>query len=93
MSAGTRDLCGHSSGCGNWSFFLLLRRVLEQNPSFENQKLSIESYLLDFDDDLYGRNIRLFFLNRLRDELKFKNLSDLKLQIESDVSEIRNLFS
>ncbi|MDB5037235.1 MAG: riboflavin biosynthesis protein RibF [Bacteriovoracaceae bacterium] len=62
------------------------------NPSFENKQRSIEAHLLDFNDSLYERRVRLFFLKHLRSEMKFKDLSLLKAQISQDIQESRNFF-
>ena len=40
-------------------------------PTFDGVGRTIEAFLLDFDSDLYNRPIRLEFIQRLRDELKF----------------------
>lgn len=44
----------------------------------------IETHILDFDRDIYGMDIKLDFLARIRDEVKFSSLDDLKRQLESD---------
>ncbi len=54
-------------------------------PTFENDAdPSIESYLFDFDGDLYGDVLRVRFLHRIRDERKFSGIDELKAQIEKD---------
>ena len=45
---------------------------------------SIEVHILNFDNDIYGRNISVFFRKRLRDEKKFDNLTQLKEQMGRD---------
>jgi riboflavin kinase/FMN adenylyltransferase len=45
---------------------------------------SIESYLFDFDRELYGEVLRVRFLHRIRDERKFAGIEELKSQIERD---------
>ncbi len=52
-----------------------------------------EAYLLDFDDDLYGRQLRLEFVARLRDELKFPSLEALIEQMHRDVEKTREILS
>ena len=51
----------------------------------------IEAYLLDFDGDLYGRELRVEFLHRLRGEEKFESVDALKLQMAADVEATRAL--
>lgn len=62
-------------------------------PTFENDaEPSIESYIFDFDGDLYGDVLRVRFLHRIRDERKFNGIEELKTQIEKDSSRARNYF-
>ena len=54
-------------------------------PTFEDeQEPSIESYIFDFDGDLYGDVLRVRFLHRIRDEQKFAGIDQLRAQIEKD---------
>jgi riboflavin kinase/FMN adenylyltransferase len=48
-------------------------------------------HLLDFDADLYGSQLRVHFVRRLRDELKFANLAALSAQIAEDIAAARQL--
>ena len=51
-------------------------------PTFAGDKEpSIESYIFDFDGDLYGDVLRVRFLHRIRDERKFNGIEELKAQI------------
>jgi riboflavin kinase/FMN adenylyltransferase len=62
-------------------------------PTFEDtNEPSIESYIFDFDGDLYGDAVRVRFLHRIRDERKFKSVDELKAQIEKDTAHARNYF-
>jgi len=55
------------------------------NPTVtDDNKLSIEVYYLDFEGDLYGKNLQVSFLAYIRDEQKFEDLDTLKRQIEFD---------
>ena len=54
-------------------------------PTFDGDHApSIESYIFDFDGDLYGDVLRVRFLHRIRDERKFAGIDELKAQIECD---------
>ena len=53
----------------------------------------IEAHLLDFSGDLYGNWIDLVFIDRLRDEMKFSQVSDLVEQISSDVERAREILA
>lgn len=62
-------------------------------PTFENDaEPSIETYIFDFDDDLYGDVLRVRFLHRIRDERKFKGIDELKAQIKKDSARALNYF-
>ncbi len=62
-------------------------------PTFENDaEPSIESYLFDFDGDLYGDVLRVRFLHRIRDERKFNGIDELRAQIERDSARALNYF-
>jgi riboflavin kinase/FMN adenylyltransferase len=52
---------------------------------------TVEVYLLDFKGDLYGATLRVHFVARLRDELRFEGLDALKVQMARDVADTRAL--
>ena len=60
-------------------------------PTFENQPVlaRVETHLLDYDDDLYGKQVQLRFLDRLRDEQRFPNVDALVHQIHTDIRAAR----
>jgi riboflavin kinase/FMN adenylyltransferase len=60
-------------------------------PTVDGQRLSIEAHLLDFEGDLYGQEIKLEFIGRIRDEQKFPSLDALVAQIHADVAQVRQL--
>jgi riboflavin kinase/FMN adenylyltransferase len=59
---------------------------------YEDYTTTIETYVLDFSADVYGEKVRLFFLDRLREERKFPSMMDLKAQIQRDVAATREYF-
>lgn len=62
-------------------------------PTFESEaEPSIETYVFDYDGDLYGDVLRVRFLHRIRDERKFSGIDELKAQIEKDSNRARNYF-
>lgn len=61
------------------------------NPTFDNASLSIETFFLDANLDLYGRELRLEFVELLRHERKFASASDLAGQIALDVDQARSV--
>ncbi len=52
----------------------------------------IETHVLDTDRDLYDRNVRLLFVQRLRDERQFPDVDALRAQIDADIRSARRLF-
>ena len=63
-----------------------------QRPTINNgEKLSIEVNLLDFEGDLYGHNITLYFIERLREEKRFCNREELIEQIKRDKEQVEKI--
>ena len=63
-------------------------------PTFgKDLEPSIESYIFDFDGDVYGDVLRVRFLHRIRDERKFSGIDELKAQIERDTRRALNYFA
>jgi len=63
-------------------------------PTFgDTTKTMIEAYVLGFNGDLYGRSVRLGFVQRLRDERKFEDVDALRAQIEADRRRAERLFA
>jgi len=54
------------------------------NPTVNGEKKTIEVNIFDFDKEIYGENIRIFFRQKLRDEKKFENMEALKKAIDGD---------
>ena len=59
------------------------------NPTFENHPYSIETYIYDFDENIYGETMSLIFVDRIRGEIKFNSIVDLVQQIKSDIQFVR----
>ncbi|HBX43507.1 MAG TPA: riboflavin biosynthesis protein RibF [Deltaproteobacteria bacterium] len=59
------------------------------NPTFGENSLGLEVHVMDFDRDIYGEEISVFFRDRIRDERKFKSVRDLVRQIGKDVQYAR----
>ena len=62
-------------------------------PTFDGKGRTIEAFLLGFDSNLYNRELRLEFVQRLRDELKFHSVDALLEQMELDVEQTRRLLT
>ena len=63
------------------------------SPTFEDHVFTVEVHILDFSDNLYGTNIRINFIKRIRDEIKFSNISELIEQIKLDIAVAREIFA
>ena len=65
------------------------------NPTFTPDKhiQSIEPHLLDFDRSIYGEEVKLEFVARLRDELKFTSVEALIEQIQDDIAKTRTILA
>jgi riboflavin kinase / FMN adenylyltransferase len=62
-------------------------------PTVDGTTLRIEAHLLDFSGDIYGAEMRLDFLERVRPELRFDGLDALKAQISQDVEAVRAIYA
>ncbi len=58
-------------------------------PTFDGTRRTVEAYLLDFSGEVYGEELRLMFLHRLRGEQKFDGVAALVAQITRDVAAAR----
>lgn len=66
------------------------------NPTFHDEadrRLSVEVFILDFDEEIYGKEVIIEWHKRLRDEKKFSNIEDLKTQIDKDVQQTLHYFA
>lgn len=61
------------------------------NPTFDDNRFHIETYILDYEGNLYGRPLTVFFLERMRDEMKFDNPADLANQMRQDLRNAKKL--
>ena len=61
------------------------------NPTFEGRERRVEAYVLDFDGDLYGDEVGVEFVARLRGQERYDRLEDLIAQIGRDVERTREL--
>ena len=59
------------------------------NPTFSEDRLKIESHIIDFNDNIYGKTIELVFIKYLRDEFKFETLDLLKEQMGKDIMKVK----
>jgi riboflavin kinase/FMN adenylyltransferase len=62
-------------------------------PTVNGVEPLLEVHVFDFDGDLYGRQIAVDFVARLRDETRFDDLGALRRQMEQDAAEARRLLA
>ena len=60
-----------------------------RNPTFGKNERTVESFLLDYSGDLYGHELSVDFVARLRKEIKFKSIEELQKQVTEDVRQGR----
>lgn len=60
------------------------------NPTVNGKKITIETYILDFDEDIYGKYIEVSFIKKIRDGKKFNSLQELKEELERNKEFARN---
>lgn len=81
---------------GVYSGYVLVDDVLHKaminvgkNPTFNNQNLTIEAHILDFNQDIYDKESRFYFYDLIREERKFDSFMDLKNQLFKDIDTTR----
>ena len=57
-------------------------------PTFANRKRTVETHVIGFDRDIYGKSVRVCFRNKIRNEKKFKSGADLGRQIARDIESV-----
>ena len=62
------------------------------NPTFKNEEKSIESFIIDFNENLYGKDIEINFVKWIRQEESFDNTVELQKQMPDDINQIIQLF-
>jgi len=61
------------------------------NPTFGDEAIAIEVFIFDFAGDLYGRDLLVYFVERIRDERKFPDAAALQTAIANDVARCREI--
>jgi riboflavin kinase/FMN adenylyltransferase len=64
-----------------------------RNPTFDGTQRGVEAHLLDYSGDLYGRRVRIAFVERLRGEVRFPSGAALAGQISRDVEQARAILA
>ena len=63
------------------------------SPTFDDHLFTAEVHILDFSGNLYGEDIRVNFIERIRDEKKFNSIAELSVQIQRDIQTARGLLN
>jgi len=63
------------------------------SPTFDDNIFTVEVHILNFEENIYGQKIRVNFIDRLRNEKKFSNISELSEQIKKDIIKAREILS
>ena len=66
---------------------------LGQRPTFPGAASTLEIHLLDYSGDLYGKRLRLYFVDRLRDEQRFSSVPELLSAIRIDIARARAILA
>ncbi len=66
---------------------------LGYNPTFGDTELSLEVHIFDFSENLYGKEIAVQFVDRLRDEKRFSGPEELAVQIQKDVQKAKQVLA
>ena len=61
------------------------------NPTFASKERTLEVHILDFNKDIYGEELRVEFIKRIRKEKKFNSEQELKNTLKIDENKIRNM--
>ena len=63
------------------------------SPTFDDGVFSVEVHILDFNENIYGQKIRVNFVQRIRDEIKFSDITELSDAIRKDIEKARKTLS
>jgi len=61
------------------------------NPTFHRDRLSVEVHIFDFSEKLYGQEIEIEFVQRIRSEIEFESADKLVVQIKKDIIAAKNI--
>jgi len=63
------------------------------NPTFNRDTLSVEAHIFDFEGKIYGQEIEVIFIRRIRSEVKFKSADQLVEQIKKDIQAAKKILA
>ena len=76
---------------GNRTFEGICNVGVRPTTDNDSAEANCETFIFEFDGDLYGKEIEVFFLRHMREEKKFSTLADLQAQIKSDIHTAKEL--
>ena len=62
-----------------------------KNPTFDDVSASFEAHIFEFNGDLYGKFLKMKFIKRVRDEVRFASADELVAQIQKDVERVKSV--
>ncbi len=62
-------------------------------PTLDMKHVTVEAHLFNFNKNIYGEEICIAFLRRIRDEMRFNSLKELKLQLDEDKKEAQKILT
>ena len=60
-------------------------------PTIDGKKLGVEVHIFDFSENIYDQEIQISVFNKIREEIKFNNLDELKIQLHRDMETVLSL--
>ncbi|MBE6700643.1 MAG: bifunctional riboflavin kinase/FAD synthetase [Ruminococcaceae bacterium] len=73
-------------------YFAVINVGVRPTVNSTDKTPSVEAHIIDFDGDLYEKKVRIEFMKKSRDEIKFPTVEELKKQIEKDISNCKSYF-
>jgi len=63
------------------------------NPTFDRDTLNVEAHIFDFEKKIYGQEIEVVFIRRIRNEIKFDSANQLVEQIQRDIEAAKTILA
>lgn len=62
-----------------------------KNPTFDDVGFSIETHIIDFDENIYGKKVAIQLIDFIREEIKFDDLNELREQVLNDIEKVKKI--
>ena len=86
---------GHYCDFNKYAYRVVIKYngKIYKGATFFNKEMSIlESHILDFSDDIYGKEIEVCLIEKVRDGMKFKSKEEAEEQFKKDIQQAKNFF-